>query len=288
VTGIPRFDPVHKRSFSPRSAALGALYGFSDKIAFGVNYAHTERAPAYFELFANGPHNATAQYEIGNSALSKEASNSVDATLKLRSGPNSASVSAFESRFTNFIALFNTGNQRCPNGSTPTDTDADGAPDCGSQAVLPETVFQGVPAIFRGFETQGRFRVMDRPGTLDLLAQASYVKAYNRNTGEPLPRIPPLKASVGAEYRFDKFGARLDVIHASSQDRVSANELPTDAYTLVNANFIYRLTVAKTALDAFVRVTNMFNQEAREHTSPLKDMAPLPGRGVMVGLSGTF
>jgi iron complex outermembrane receptor protein len=69
---------------------------------------------------------------------------------------------------------------------------------------------------------------------------------------------------------------------------VSANELPTDAYTLVNANFIYRLNVAKTALDAFVRVTNILNQEAREHTSPLKDIAPLPGRGVMVGLSGSF
>ncbi|MEN3351921.1 MAG: iron complex outerrane recepter protein [Betaproteobacteria bacterium] len=288
VTGNPRFDPAQKRSFTPRSAALGALYSFSDAIALGVNFAHTERAPSYNELFANGPHNATGQFEIGSTTLSKEASNSVDASLKLRSGPHSASLGVFESRFTNFVTLFGTGNQRCPDGSAPADTNGDGVPDCGADTVLPEFQFQGVPAIFRGSEAQGKLRVMDRPGTLDLLAQVSYVKAYNRDTGQPLPRIPPLKTIVGAEYRFDKLAARLDVIHASAQDRVSANELPTDAYTLVNASFIYRVTAAQTVWDAFLRLTNLFDQEAREHTSPLKDIAPLPGRGVMVGLRGSF
>ncbi len=65
ITGNPRFDPAQKRSFTPRNAAIGALYSFSDAVAFGVNYAHAERAPSYNELFANGPHNATGQFEVG-------------------------------------------------------------------------------------------------------------------------------------------------------------------------------------------------------------------------------
>ncbi|HEV7390237.1 MAG TPA: TonB-dependent receptor, partial [Burkholderiales bacterium] len=131
-------------------------------------------------------------------------------------------------------------------------------------------------------------RVMEHPGTLDLLGQVSYVKAYNRDTSQPLPRIPPVKALLGLEYRLDKLAARFDVIHATSQDRVSANELPTDAYTLVNASLTYRLSAASTVWDAFVKVNNLFDKDAREHTSPLKDIAPLPGRGVMVGLRGGF
>ncbi|MDB5925169.1 MAG: TonB-dependent receptor [Betaproteobacteria bacterium] len=288
MTGNPRFDPAQTRSFTPRSAAFGALYSFSDALAFGVNLAHTERAPSYSELYANGPHNATGQFEVGSTALSNEASNSADATLKLRSGSHSASIGIFESRFTNFITLFGTGNQRCPDGAAPADSDGDGIPDCGGEVLLPEFQFQGVPAIFRGGEAQGKVRVMERPGTLDLLGQVSYVKAYNRDTGQPLPRIPPVKALLGLEYRLDKLAARFDVIHATSQDRVSANELPTDAYTLVNASLIYRLSAASTVWDAFVKVNNLFNSEAREHTSPLKDIAPLPGRGVMVGLRGGF
>ena len=35
-------------------------------------------------------------------------------------------------------------------------------------------------ATFRGYEAQGKLRVLDHPGTLDLLGQVSYVKAFNR------------------------------------------------------------------------------------------------------------
>jgi iron complex outermembrane receptor protein len=287
-TGAPRFDSAQSRSFTPRSAALGGLYSFTDALGLAVNLAHNERAPSYNELYANGPHNATGQFEIGSSALSKEASNSVDATFRVRSGPHSGSVGVFQSRFTNFITPFSTGNLRCPDGSAPADTDGDGIPDCGGEAVLPEFQIRGVPAVFRGYEAQGRFRVLERPGTLYLLGQASYVKAYDADTGQPLPRIPPLKLLAGLDYRLNKVSARLDVIHASAQDSVAANELPTDAYTLVNASVVYRVMAGNTVWDAFLRLNNIFNAEARDHTSSLKDIAPLPGRGVMVGLRGNF
>ena len=281
TTGSPRFDAAQSRSFSPRSGSVGALYTFSDRWAFGVNTSHSERAPSYSELYANGPHAATGQFEIGSSALPKERSNSVDATLRLKAGPHSASIGVFQTRFTNFISLFGTGNQRCPDGSVP-------APDCGGDTALPEFQFRGVPAKFEGYEAQGKLRVMDRTGTLDLLGQISYVKAYNRDTGQPLPRIPPLKTIVGLDYRLGKFASRVDVLHASAQDRIAANELPTDAYTLVNAVLAYRIPAQFGAWDAFLRLNNLLDKEAREHTSPLNDIAPLPGRGVLVGLRGSF
>jgi iron complex outermembrane receptor protein len=41
-------------------------------------------------------------------------------------------------------------------------------------------------------------------------------------------------------------------------------------------------------MDVFVRGTNLLDAEARLHTSFLKDIAPMEGRGVMVGLQAVF
>jgi iron complex outermembrane receptor protein len=38
----------------------------------------------------------------------------------------------------------------------------------------------------------------------------------------------------------------------------------------------------------YVKGVNLTNEEAREHTSFLKDLAPLPGRGIVVGARISF
>ena len=38
----------------------------------------------------------------------------------------------------------------------------------------------------------------------------------------------------------------------------------------------------------FLKVDNLSDQEARVHTSFLKDDAPLPGRGISFGIRGSF
>ena len=38
----------------------------------------------------------------------------------------------------------------------------------------------------------------------------------------------------------------------------------------------------------YAKVDNLFDEEARVHTSVLKNQAPLPGRSIKVGFTGTF
>jgi len=47
----------------------------------------------------------------------------------------------------------------------PADSDGDGVPDCGGDTILPEAQFRGVPAVFQGYEAQGRVRLLDGPGS---------------------------------------------------------------------------------------------------------------------------
>ncbi|MCW5574649.1 MAG: TonB-dependent receptor [Burkholderiales bacterium] len=283
-----RFGAAQTRTFSGNSGALGAVWRFMPGLALAVNGSYTERAPTYYELYANGPHAATGVYEVGNSAFGKEKSKAVDIALRLQSGKHSGSISVFHNRFSNYLGLFDSGNTRGADGELNPADAGDGTSLNTGEEILPEFAYRAVPARFRGIEGEGRFRVFERGGTLDLLLSAGYVRADDHSTGQPLPRIAPWRYGAGVEYRRDRLSARVDATVFDGQNRVAAGELPTDGYTMLNATVTYRLPANGLRLEAFLRGVNLLNEEARNHVSFLKDIAPLGRRSAQVGLRGQF
>jgi len=267
--GGANFGAATSKSFNPKSAATGALFSLNDNWSIASNLSHNERAPSYFELFANGPHIASGQFERGNTNLDIERANGIDAQLRWKSGHDSFNIGSYYTRFSNFISL-----QNDPSLDDPTEN-------------LRGAQFIAVPAVFKGIEGDGKFRVYEDTGKLDLLLRGDYVRATNRDTGEPLPRISPLKLGFGLNYQLNRFGSRVDVLRAFKQDRNADNETTTDGYTSVNATITY-LIPASFHLEAFAKGYNLLDQEIREHSSFLKDIAPLGGRSVLVGLRGEF
>jgi iron complex outermembrane receptor protein len=47
-------------------------------------------------------------------------------------------------------------------------------------------------------------------------------------------------------------------------------------------------TFADPGLHIFLRGTNLLDEDIRQHTSPLKDLAPLPGRSLHAGVRFEF
>lgn len=263
------FPTAQQNNFNPFSYALGGLYAFDSNWALATNLSHNERAPSYFELYADGPHIATGQYEVGNSSLDKERSNGIDAQLRWRDGKHSLNLGAYYTRFSNFIGLFNTGNDK----------------KFGDEAEeLPEASFRSVAATFKGLEMDGRFNIADN---LDITLRGDYVRATNRDNGDPLPRISPLRLGAGLHYQKERFGARLDVLRAFNQNRTHENELATDGYTNVSVMTTYKLPTAMN-VELFAKGNNLLDQEIREHTSFLKDFAPQGGRSLLLGLRADF
>ena len=123
---------------------------------------------------------------------------------------------------------------------------------------------------------------------LDLILRADYTHAENRDTSEPLPRIPPFRTSVALDYQYGDWGARLEGQYAAHQDRHDANELPTDSYFLVNAALSYRLHLGDVNTTFYVKGVNLTDEEARQSTSILKDISPLAGRGIVAGIRSEF
>lgn len=261
------FGTGQNKRFSPNSFALGGLYTIDESWVATVNLSHNERAPSYFELFADGPHIATGQVEIGNTALKKERSNGIDAQLKWKSGGHSITLGAYATKFKNFIGLFNTGNDRLVDGE-----------------LLPEAEFRAVPALFKGLELEGKFALNDEWA---LRVRGDYVHAKDTRNNDYLPRISPLRLGGGLDYRLGNWNARMDVLHAFKQNDVAENELKTDGYTNLSALVAYKLPV-KYHVELFAKANNLLNDEIREHASFLKDISPAGARSVLVGARADF
>ena len=263
-----KFTQAFNNRFNPNSFALGGLYTIDDAWSVTTNLSHNERAPSYFELYANGEHAATGQFEVGNTSLDKEVSNGIDAQLKWKANGHSITLGAYATRFQNFIGLINTGN------------DIEVEPG----EFVPEAAFRAVPALFKGLEFDGKFALNDE-WTLKL--RGDYVHAKDTRNNEYLPRIAPWRVGGGLDYRLGSWNARVDVLHAFKQNDVAENELKTDGYTNLSAMLAYKLPV-KYHVELFARANNLLNDEIREHASFLKDISPAGARSVLVGARADF
>lgn len=278
--GEPHFGEASSKHFNTVNLSAGALFKLDQNWSIGSNLTHTERAPTATELFADGVHHATRLYEQGNRELNKERSNGIDAQLRWKDAKNNFNIGAYYTRFHNFINLYKTGDLVNDEGEILTNP----APGEDTERLA---IFRGDQVTFRGIESDGRFRVYEGSGDLDLTVRGDYVRANNSDTGNPVPRISPMRLGFGLDYRFNQVGARLDVLHGFKQNRTDAEEFATDSYTLVNATATYRLP-SSYGLELFARARNLLDQEIREHSSFLKEIAPMGGRALMLGIRGEF
>ena len=67
-----------------------------------------------------------------------------------------------------------------------------------------------------------------------------------------------------------------------------ANAVTIMLYTLVDAHVAYRWDRPASSWEVFLDGSNLTDEEARPHTSLLRDYAPLPGRGVAFGIRAYF
>ena len=84
VDGTPADEAETSRSFTPVSASAGLLFDATDALRLGLTLSSAARAPGQTELYARGPHEATATFETGNPEFDVERANSLEATLRYR------------------------------------------------------------------------------------------------------------------------------------------------------------------------------------------------------------
>ena len=255
------------RSFAGVSGSVGAIFHPATNYNIAVSLARAVRLPTATELYANGPHAATRQFEIGNPNLDEERSLGLDVSLRRLAGRITGQLNLFNNEFSGYIF-------DAPSGEIEDD--------------LPVFRFVQADARFRGVELDTHVELWHRDRQhVELEAGADYVRATLSGGGN-LPRIPPFRLRLGLRYEGGPFSGLLEAQRYSRQDDVAASEEPTAGYTLVNAMIGYRFFAGNTIHDVMLRGTNLTDELARSHLSPLKDIAPLPGRDFTVSYRLTF
>lgn len=260
------------RGFDNWSASVAGFLKPMDGLFLGLSFAHNERAPSEVELFADGVHVATGAYERGDLTLRNEKVNTIEATAHYASGRFDGDIHVYASRYDGFI------DER-PTGVDYIDAD--------SGEAFPVFQFTQTDADLVGFEAEGSYDLWRRGngGVLSLEGAADHVRAET-DLG-PAARIPPYSVTGRLAYHSTPWDAHLEIRHVSEQDRLADFELATDSYTLVNLSGAWR-PFTNRGLILFAEGRNLTDDEAREHVSFLKDVAPLPGRNLRVGLAWRF
>lgn len=262
------------RDFDAVSFSGGVAWKPSDFVFLGATGFRSERAPSPEELFSDGLHLATAAFEVGDPSLGIETGRGVEAAAKFGDEKLSFSVNGFYTSYKDFIFENNSGL---------TDITDEGEE-------LPVLEFVATDAVFKGFEAQLEAELF-RVGAFDIHGDASldFVRATARAsaTGD-LPRIPPMHGIFGLEANSPKVDMRAEVEYAGEQNRIGDLELPTDSYTLYNLFVTLRPIKNLKTIAVRLSAENLSNEEARTHTSFLKDRVPLPGRNFKVALTGSF
>ena len=276
-----RFDDVdydssiagQDRSFSTSSASVGLILPITDSFTFDVLFDFSSRAPSIEELFSNGPHLATGTFEIGDPNLDEEEGFSFTLTANYHTSIFDFSASVYQTEFNDFI-------YEVANGEINEEFD------------LPVFLFLQEDASVVGFDAKADI-TLSSTGNSDLKLSALFdtVDAELDQTqlgNLNIPRIPATRYGLGLAWASDAWNANVKYLRVEDQNDTTEFELPTDSYDDLSIFINRGINLQGTDLELFLHGRNLTDDEQRNHTSIVKDIAPAPGRTFEVGVRLNF
>jgi iron complex outermembrane receptor protein len=247
------------RDFDTWSGSLGASFAPSDAWLLGATVSVTERPPTPEELYSDGPHFASASFEVGDPSLDPELAYGFELVGRWRGEHASLGATFFYTHFDDFIFLRDTG---------------------GVEDDLPVRVYSPTDARFIGVELEGDADLAHF-GELLLKLRGSFdVTRAERANGEDLPRIAPMRLRSELALESPHADASLGIDWAAKQEKIAPFERPTDSYLFLHASAAWRPLERLPGLSLRLDLHNLLDETGRNHVSFLKEFAPLPGRSV--------
>ena len=288
---LHRADANPDRNFTPLSLSAGYVRRLDPWHHLRLTASRSQRAPAAEELYSYGPHLATRSFERGASGLSVETANNLELGLDRHERRWSWQVSLFANFAQDYVyqSEVDAGLNADGSGTAARDGRADRVDEDGRLADDGELLlvdYRQDDARLYGLEVETRLRFGDGPRALQLRLFGDTVRG--RISGGPnLPRITPTRLGAGLSAGLGPVLGNVELTRVFEQDRVSPLETPTGGHTLLGVDFDWPVP-GRTPVNLYLRGRNLLDEDLRRHTSFVKDIAPLPGRSVLIGASWEF
>ncbi|MEI7675341.1 MAG: TonB-dependent receptor [Bacteroidales bacterium] len=267
ISIVQRFKAFNV-SFSGISGSLGATWQLSKSVYTKLNLSRGFRAPNIAELGANGAHEGTLRYEIGNPDLKPENSLQLDYTIGINAEHISAELNLFDNQIDNYIYLRKLSK------------------NIGGDSIM------GNYSAFKYFSGNahlygGEFRFDIHPHPFDWLHienSFSFVHATQLNQPDStkyLPFTPPAKWLCTVKCELNKCGnvltnsyVKIEFENYFAQNQIYsayATETKTSGYTLLNAGFgTDFMRKHKNIFSLYFSANNLTDEAYQSHLSRLK------------------
>jgi iron complex outermembrane receptor protein len=298
------FDVEH--IFTPISLSAGLVWDFTDGYNLGLSLTHSQRAPSASELLSFGPHIGTGSYEVGalfslqdhdgehyefgltDQDIEMETASNIDLSIRKFKGDFGFIINVFYNQIDDYYYEQSTGLFASSEHDHEEEEDEhdheEEEHDHEEESTLPLYVFTAQDVSLYGLEAQATWQITDE---FSWKVQGDIIRA-SLNDGGELPRTPPARIATEFSYQGESISADLFVNHYFDQNHTATLESSTDGYLIVDANINYHFTLGQHDLAVYLKAKNLTDEYAKVHTSFLKDLTPLPGRSIAIGVRGSF
>jgi iron complex outermembrane receptor protein len=260
----PSYDTLFRAlssNFSAFTGSTGMTFRLNEAINFKFNIGRGFRAPNISELSANGLHEGTFRYEIGNPDLNPETSLQIDGEISWDNKYLNMTFNGFYNIIDNFIYYRNiNGEKKEVNG-----------------VWYPVYRYAQGNSLLKGFEFELDIHPVE---ALHFDNNLDYVCGGNLSTGIPLPFIPALHLTDQVKWTFKTQKAsalkkpyiQLELETHFIQDRIDIFETVTPGYALLNFNVGTKLKVQNQIWTLYISGTNLLDTKYYDHLSRLKEV----------------
>jgi iron complex outermembrane receptor protein len=248
-----------------------------DLLETSLSVSNTQRLPTAIERYAFYNSAALGRFLIGGDLdgeeLDREISEGLEFSARGSRGIFSTQLSLFYYNIENFIYL----------------------EDQRGVSFVPTAQYVQTGADFYGLEGSASWLLYEDPnglGTLDLELVGDVIRGRNLDVGsEPLPRMPAARLGFELTWQSERWTGSLETRYVFAQERTApfpTAELPTDDYLMVNAALTWLPVEDWENLSWSLKLNNLLDVEARNHTSFRKDSNPLAGFGLSTEVKWVF
>lgn len=259
-----------KAEHRPFSISAAAVWDIDGDYSLALSLARSQRAPNVQELFSNtltpyrGIHLATNTWELGTPDLPVETGKSIDLTFRKTRGDTTFTIGLYHQAYDNYIF----------------------AETLDQFEDFRLIRYMAADATFTGFDGEIRHQITRAVGATVF---GDYVRAKLKHGLGDLPRIPAGRLGGRLDGVWGPLYGDVEVYRVFEQDQIASFETRTPGYTMANMTVAYRLDLGgRTNAEIFLRGTNLANELAFNHSSFIKNAAPLRGRSLLAGFRAAF
>ena len=237
---------------------------FTNNTVF-AGFDFTERAPNAVELFANGPHHALEQFEVGDSNMDVETSYNFSVGYSYKDGFDTLKIETYYNYIDDFIAA-----------------DRDGTTTVVEGEDMNDVIFAQYNALFTGLEVSGQY-AFAKINDFEIISSfmMDFLKGYRTSNDKALSRIPQTKMNFGIQAINEDWDANLAYYHYFDKEFIGPFQTRTGGHSRLDFDLTRDFSFSDLSGHLMFTASNLLDTVGRNHLESKKANVQLPGRSFM-------